>query len=60
MAAPSFNFKAEYAKSSRSSCKSCDGTIEKNELRMAEMVQVRKHCYELNINIFIGITGAKF
>ena len=42
MAAPSFNFKAEYAKSARSSCNSCNETIQKNELRLAEMVQVRK------------------
>jgi len=40
MATPSYNFKAEYAKSARSSCNNCGETIEKNELRMAEMVQV--------------------
>lgn len=34
------NFLAEYAKSSRSSCKKCGNTIDKGELRLAEMVQV--------------------
>ena len=40
MATPNFNFLAEYAKSSRSSCKNCGNTIDKGELRLAEMVQV--------------------
>ncbi|XP_065898038.1 poly [ADP-ribose] polymerase 1-like isoform X3 [Dysidea avara] len=39
MATPNFNFLAEYAKSSRSSCKNCGNTIDKGELRLAEMVQ---------------------
>lgn len=34
-------FRAEYAKSNRSSCKMCKNKIEKGELRMAAMVQVR-------------------
>ena len=33
-------FKAEYAKSSRASCKSCKGLITKDSLRLAVMVQV--------------------
>ena len=35
-------FKAEYAKSNRSSCKSCKDNISKDSLRLAKMVQVRK------------------
>ena len=33
-------FRTEYAKSNRSSCKSCKGPIVKDSLRMAKMVQV--------------------
>ena len=33
-------FKAEYAKSGRASCKLCSGTIAKDSLRIAIMVQV--------------------
>lgn len=35
-------FKAEYAKSNRSSCKSCKDNISKDSLRLAKMVQVRR------------------
>ena len=49
MAASSFNFKAEYAKSARSSCYHCGETIEKNELRLAEMVQVRHSVDSRNV-----------
>ena len=49
MATPSFNFKAEYAKSARSSCIRCAKTIEKDELRLAEMVQVRHSAILWNI-----------
>ena len=37
-------FKAEYAKSDRASCKGCFVGICKDDLRMAEMVQVRLYC----------------
>ena len=33
-------FRAEYAKSNRSSCKKCKDKIDKEELRLAVMVQV--------------------
>lgn len=33
-------YRAEYAKSSRASCKSCKGKIEKESLRLAAMIQV--------------------
>jgi len=33
-------FKAEYAKSNRSSCKMCRDNIAKDSLRLAKMVQV--------------------
>ena len=33
-------FKAEYAKSSRASCKACKGGITQDSLRLAVMVQV--------------------
>ena len=33
------DFKAEYAKSNRSSCKKCKDKIEKDELRLARCVQ---------------------
>jgi len=36
-------FKAEYAKSGRSSCKQCKGLINKDILRMAKMVQVKPY-----------------
>jgi len=51
MATPKFNFLAEYAKSSRSSCKNCGDSIDKGVLRLAEMVQVhaRVHaCFLVN------------
>ena len=32
-------YKTEYAKSNRSSCKACKGVISKETLRMARMVQ---------------------
>ena len=35
-----YDFKAEYAKSNRASCKSCTGLIAKDSLRLAIMVQV--------------------
>lgn len=35
-------YKAEYAKSNRSSCKSCKDNISKDSLRLAKMVQVRR------------------
>ena len=61
MAAPSFNFKTEYAKSARSSCNSCARTIEKNELRMAEMVQVRKCVMNwICTQLHFCFAGAKF
>ena len=50
MATPSFNFKAEYAKSARSSCNQCGNTIEKDELRLAEMVQVRHSAISWNVH----------
>lgn len=34
-------YKAEYAKSGRSSCKFCKSIISKDSLRVAKMVQVR-------------------
>ena len=34
-------FRGEYAKSGRASCKACKNTIDKGELRIAVMVQVR-------------------
>jgi hypothetical protein len=34
------DFKAEYAKSGRASCKGCKGTISQDSLRLAVMVQV--------------------
>ena len=37
------DFKAEYAKSNRASCKMCKGGINKDTLRLAIMVQVSKH-----------------
>ena len=40
-------FQAEYAKSSRASCKGCMCSISKDNLRLAEMVQVRYHCVSL-------------
>ncbi|KAJ4968666.1 hypothetical protein NE237_015367 [Protea cynaroides] len=39
MATPPKPWKAEYAKSSRSSCKSCKNTIEKETFRLGKMVQ---------------------
>jgi len=33
-------YKAEYAKSGRAGCKQCSGSITKDTLRMAKMVQV--------------------
>ena len=36
-----YDFKAEYAKSNRASCKCCSGLIAKDSLRLAIMVQVR-------------------
>ena len=36
-------YKAEYAKSGRSSCKFCKNNIDKDSLRVAKMVQVRNH-----------------
>ena len=35
-------FRAEYAKSGRAACKACKNKIDKGELRLAVMVQVRK------------------
>lgn len=35
-------YRAEYAKSNRSSCKGCKSKIEKDHLRLAVMVQVRR------------------
>lgn len=35
-----FKYKAEYAKSNRSSCKGCKTSIEKGVLRLALLVQV--------------------
>lgn len=35
-------YKAEYAKSSRASCKGCRGNITQDSLRLAIMVQVNK------------------
>ena len=34
-------FKAEYAKSGRAGCKLCKGSISKDSLRLAKMVQVK-------------------
>ena len=34
-------FRVEYAKSGRAKCRKCKVTIEKEELRLAAMVQVR-------------------
>ena len=34
-------FKAEYAKSGRATCKLCSGSITKDTLRLAKMVQVK-------------------
>ena len=34
-------FRAEYAKSGRAACKGCKNKIDKDELRLAAMVQVR-------------------
>lgn len=39
MASPPKPWKAEYAKSSRSSCKTCKSPIEKEILRLGKMVQ---------------------
>ncbi|KJE92093.1 polymerase [Capsaspora owczarzaki ATCC 30864] len=39
----SYDFIAEYAKSNRSSCKQCQSTIDKDELRIGEMVQSPFH-----------------
>ena len=38
-------FRAEYAKSNRAACKACKNKIDKSELRLAVMVQVRKEFY---------------
>lgn len=35
-----FSYRAEYAKSNRSSCRGCKGNIEKDTLRLAVLVQV--------------------
>lgn len=37
-------YKAEYAKSNRSSCKACKGNIAKDTLRIAAVVQVSGFC----------------
>ena len=37
-------FVAEYAKSGRAGCKLCKGTISKDSLRLAKMVQVSRPC----------------
>ena len=47
-------FKAEYAKSSRSSCKACKGGITQDSLRLAVMVQV---C--ITINKFVLMCAEK-
>jgi len=39
-------FKAEYAKSGRAGCKLCKGTINKDTLRIAKMVQVTSFQYK--------------
>lgn len=39
MASPPKPWKAEYAKSSRSSCKTCKNPIDKETLRLGKMVQ---------------------
>ena len=47
-------FKAEYAKSGRASCTQCKGTITKDTLRMAKMVQVNSY---FSHNFFIVFTS---
>lgn len=43
-------YRGEYAKSGRASCKTCKTKIDKGELRLAAMVQVR---FSLIIFIFV-------
>ena len=45
-----YDFRAEYAKSNRASCKFCSGLIAKDSLRLAIMIQVgRQHGYDIGI-----------
>ena len=48
-------FRAEYAKSGRAACKMCKEKIEKGELRLAVMVQVRLKDY-IEISLFISMS----
>ncbi|GFY99586.1 hypothetical protein Acr_13g0009860 [Actinidia rufa] len=41
MANPTKPWKVEYAKSARSSCKTCKSTIDKEKLRLGKMVQAK-------------------
>ena len=53
-------YRTEYAKSNRSSCKSCRETIVKDTLRMARMVQVMdKYLFTGLKNIFMTL-GTQF
>jgi hypothetical protein len=47
------DFKAEYAKSGRASCKGCKGTISQDSLRLAVMVQVSSAPLNFFIHSFI-------
>lgn len=48
-------WRAEYAKSGRSSCKGCKSNIAKDELRMAAMVQSPMFDGKVIIELNIGI-----
>lgn len=46
-------YKAEYAKSGRASCKGCSGTIAKDSLRLAIMIQVHSLFNNDKVNLVI-------
>ena len=48
-------YRAEYAKSSRAGCKLCKGSITKDSLRVAKMVQVRSDMRRIAGGIWIGV-----
>ena len=53
-------YKTEYAKSNRSSCKKCKCKIDKEELRIAAMVQVRNATNIFNAFKFLYFTLFEF
>ena len=53
-------FRAEYAKSGRAACKACKNKIDKGELRLAVMVQVRKGFFINYVSCQCILTDAIF